>query len=374
MNIDQRLVSKMPSYTARRVILINFLVFLSIISAIEIVFRLTETKSWTHKEFRLTRPEPYADSPYFSKEFIDESFKQPGGWFTPEGTRIVLPNDYKGRYFNVRNHMRVTTGNQTNSKKNVYVFGGSTVYSSEVPDDYTIPSQLQKMINNKQLSATVFNMGVSSIHSAQQLERLERDVILHPGDMVIFYDGVNDVTQRIYYGNPDGWIANEEKQAPMWVRLIRRHAKHSAFLRWLDYEFITKKKFDLNQNFILRAGNDYKNVIESACRFSSEKGASFFHFLQPTLMTKRTLNEYENNLINMKGEIVPYGIVNVFKSSYPVFRKQLSDIPCNHDLSNIFDYLQNSPYLDEFHVSEVGNKLVAEAIFKEIESDLSGGD
>ena len=76
-------------------------------------------------------------------------------------------------------------------------------------------------------------------------------------------------------------------------------------------------------------------------------------------------------MINMKGEIVPYGIVGVFKSSYPVFRKQLSDMPYNHDLSNIFDYLEGSPYLDIFHVSEVGNKLVAEVIFREIESDLS---
>ena len=364
----------MSSYTARRVILINFLVFLSIISIIEVSLRLIETKSWTHKEFRLTRPEPYANSPYFSEEFINESFKQPGGWFTPEGTRIVLPNDYKGKYFNVKNHMRVTTGQQANSRKNIYIFGGSTVYSSEVPDDYTIPSQLQKIINYKQLNASVFNMGVTSIHSAQQLERLQRDVILHPGDMVIFYDGVNDVTQRIYYGNPDGWIAKEEQQAPMWVRLIRRHAKHSAFLRWLDYEFITKKKFDLNQNPISTAASDYRNVIESACRFSSEKGALFFHFLQPTLMTKRTFNQYEKNLINMKGEIVPYGIMDVFKSSYPVIGKQLSDLPYNHDLSNVFDDLQSSPYLDVFHVSEIGNKLIAEAIFKVIESDLSIGE
>src|SRR6266480_3659899 len=61
------------------------------------------------KSFRASRPEPYRNSPYFSPEFIEESFRQPGNWiFTP--TNLFIPQDFEGRYFNVRDGLRVTVG------------------------------------------------------------------------------------------------------------------------------------------------------------------------------------------------------------------------------------------------------------------------
>ena len=33
-----------------------------------------------HKEFRMQQPVPYVNAEYFSKDFINESFMQPGGW------------------------------------------------------------------------------------------------------------------------------------------------------------------------------------------------------------------------------------------------------------------------------------------------------
>ena len=33
--------------------------------------------------FRLQQPAPYRGAWYFSQEFVDESFRQPNGWFIP---------------------------------------------------------------------------------------------------------------------------------------------------------------------------------------------------------------------------------------------------------------------------------------------------
>src|SRR5262245_26253949 len=46
--------------------------------------------------YRLAQPGPYKDAPYFSRAFVHESQTQPGGWTTPDGTRLVLPNDFTG--------------------------------------------------------------------------------------------------------------------------------------------------------------------------------------------------------------------------------------------------------------------------------------
>src|SRR5258708_24341385 len=95
--------------------------------------------------FRRTQPPPYQSAPYFSQEFIDESYLEPGKWITPEGTNLVLPGNFRGKWFNVTNNRRVTT-NQPQAAKTIYIFGGSTTYDSEVPDWYTMPSQFQRLV------------------------------------------------------------------------------------------------------------------------------------------------------------------------------------------------------------------------------------
>lgn len=43
----------------------------------------------------------YSGEPYFSEDFLVESYLQPGGWQTPANTRLVLPNEYHGKFLNV---------------------------------------------------------------------------------------------------------------------------------------------------------------------------------------------------------------------------------------------------------------------------------
>ena len=95
-----------------------------------------------HRQFRSTQPAPYRDAPYFSREFVAESFAQPGGWGTPEGTRRVIPNGFAGTHFHAANGRRRTAFQPEASERTAYLFGGSTMYSSEVPDEHTIASNL----------------------------------------------------------------------------------------------------------------------------------------------------------------------------------------------------------------------------------------
>ena len=193
-----------------KTVFIQIIVTLILIISIDIIANLFIERVG-HKEFRLQRPEPYVNANYFSKDFINETFTQPGKWLLDKEFGGVKPSDYKGKWINVKNNRRVTINEPKNYVSTIYIFGGSTVYNGEVPDNLTIASQLASSSANDNLYKVV-NMGATSIHSAQQFGRLKSEINLNEGDLVIFYDGVNDVLQRIIYQNRDGYMIGQPKK------------------------------------------------------------------------------------------------------------------------------------------------------------------
>ena len=67
----------------------------------------------------------------------------------------------------------------------MYIFGDSTVYGSEVPDEHTIPSQLQILFNKFYPEKyIVLNYGITSFSSDKQLKMLKTVNDLKQGDIV----------------------------------------------------------------------------------------------------------------------------------------------------------------------------------------------
>lgn len=84
---------------------------------------------------------------YFTPEFLSET----GNLYIAEGESgaYYLVVDSAGRFINVVNGLRVTTDQPSHPVRRVLAFGGSTMLSEEVPDRYTIPSFLQRSINDR---------------------------------------------------------------------------------------------------------------------------------------------------------------------------------------------------------------------------------
>ena len=74
-------------------------------------------------------------------------------------------------FFNVLNGFRFTTDTPLSHKKRVLLFGGSTLFSQEVPDKFTIASFLQRELNEKGIM--VKNYGLPGMNSRQQYEILK---------------------------------------------------------------------------------------------------------------------------------------------------------------------------------------------------------
>ena len=104
----------------------------------------------------------------------------------------------------MRDHKRVTLNADALFRNKLYLFGGSTISNSEVPDSLTIASLLASVGAND-ASFEVTKIWATSIHSAQQFARLRSEIELRKGFMVISYDGVNDIQERIVYENQQGY-------------------------------------------------------------------------------------------------------------------------------------------------------------------------
>ncbi|NOZ01487.1 MAG: SGNH/GDSL hydrolase family protein, partial [Deltaproteobacteria bacterium] len=73
----------------------------------------------------------------------------------------------------------------------IVTLGGST--TDGVQDDQSWPQQLHERLAERGVRSVVFNGGVSGYGSAQEMLKLIRDVLPLKPDLVITYDGVNDV-------------------------------------------------------------------------------------------------------------------------------------------------------------------------------------
>lgn len=341
----------------------NFLVLSLIVVAIEYSATLSDAfvgYGDPNKKFRLTRPEPYRSSYYFSAEFLDESFGFARYMRNFDG--IVVPLDYSGKYCNIVNSYRVTSNQPSEYKSTIYIFGGSSIFGAEVPDELTVSSYLQRILIRDSRKYKVVNAGVSGATALEALVRL-KSIPLKGGDIVLFVDGWND-TVKIIYSRDD--IQNFRQTQSFqfdFPTFVRRYMKYSATLQYLDKTFMTQHTlsccYDVTKT--TTAIGAYFNEVERARTFVNQRGADFAHFLQPNLFSKNRLNVYEHGLASSAKGRWPEGIGEGVKILWPdIVSHGISRGSIN--LTDAFDNLASSPYLDPVHTTEFGNERISELI------------
>ncbi len=339
-------------------------------------------------DFRKSIPEPYKNSTYDVKSFIDQEYGKIG-WYTPEGTRLVLPEDFSIDYLHIENTLRRTSFQPEVYNNTIYVFGGSTIFCAEVPDEYTVTSVLQKLINDKYPNKyKVENYGTTSVISAQELERL-RTVSLKPGDIVIFYDGANDALQSIYNNDPEGYILGKNYQiiqesGPFEKFMIKFHTKWGKYSKFVyyfldPYDYINKPAHLSDKKHVDDLSYQMKEVyvrnISEAKTLSESQGALFFHFLQPTIYSGRVTTIYEGKL-KSNSHLISAGIEESLIAGYKQLVPSLYELRSNHqvnsyDLTRLFDSRDKREglFLDWVHVADKGNYYIAKKIFDTLDGE-----
>ena len=100
-----------------------------------------------------------------------------------------------------------------NGSYRIFMLGGSTTIGSvTTSDDLTIPALLEKKLRDSGLDARVVNAGVGGAATYDERYRLERYAEEWDPDMVIMYDGVNELTYQ-------GATYEEYLDVDYWYRL-----------------------------------------------------------------------------------------------------------------------------------------------------------
>src|SRR5262245_974927 len=250
-------------------------------------------------EYRKGRPPAYRGAAFYNTAFMLESMQSLHGAQNPPGTQYITLGDYQGRYINVVEGRRRTTDQPSAANQRVLLFGGSTVFCQEVPDDETIASHLQRLLNARGgAPVAVWNFGIPSMNAVQQLDLL-RHTELSPGDTVVFYDGFNDVYYPIYNGNSRGWLPQDTHDGgvrrPTWLQ--RR--MHGAFVRYGDHCALIRLLFRAQERYapanvadeetfarnVKQAEAGYRRALAEAQAHTTCAGAKYYHFVQPHLFT-----------------------------------------------------------------------------------------
>lgn len=338
-------------------------------------------------QLRVSRPPPYQNADFFSRGFINESFSQPGGWKTDPSFGWI-PNDYHGKYFNVSGGKRRTTDapDPSKTKGRVLVFGGSTVYCSEVPDSMTICSYLQRTLNQTgQGHYKVENFGATTVTIKQQLARLKLEPV-GTGDVIVFFDGVNDIVLSIFYNHPDGTIIDESRKQleglgsmqRLIFKIHRKFAPYSAFIAVLLNPIKPAQSAkEIDSTVLDIAARQYQQSVLEASEYCRLKGAKFVHFLQPCLLVSARKSPYESSLVE-NGWITPPGLARAFEVGYPALRRSgkvtaEAGVP-DFDLSSCLDSRTEEVYLDYAHVNHVANQMIAQSILDRLSGLLVASD
>jgi hypothetical protein len=262
----------------------------------------------------------------------------------------------------------------------IFVLGGSTVIGGR------IEAHLQA---NGLPQARVYNFGVLSFVSGQELSLLVHRLIDLKPDLVIAYDGGNDVYGPWVYdprpGYPFNYVTEEEAMSVLSnaggdAKTIASLARDSALVQallgttdWLDRMRIRLDRLRTTVNFGSAQWKEavvaaYARNLTAMCRVARANGALFAAFFQPILAYSKTLDSAQFR--DAGGDLMVPGMREqralVPQAVAAQFPAPSVEAGCRFgDLSGL---LENQPtaFSDAVHVDKEANQLIGGRIADEL--------
>lgn len=262
---------------------------------------------------------------------------------------------------------------KTNSDYRIFIIGGSTVFGFYDDDNQTIPYKLNEKFKEKFNNIEVINAGISSLTSFEELYHFKEKLIQLEPNLVIIYDGWNNVhyktTNEPEILNTD---ANELQlkdfqkylRTPVvlyrYVLLPIINLDLFSNLDTKDTPIINKSDFYDQQISNSVASLWYKHMNEF-CQISKEKQIQSVVILQPTLWQgTKPLTDYERS--NYVKDIY-------FEKTFELLiqkSKNLNNCSMVLDFTKVFIDVNDGIYLDDGHLNHLGDQIIAEKIYEKI--------
>ncbi len=266
----------------------------------------------------------------------------------------------------------------------VFVYGGSTVWGWGSPDWGTIPSYLlERLTSRLQRPVCVVNYGQNAYVSTQSLIQLQRSLAAGDiPDLVVFYDGVNEVLAADQSGRP-GLHQNLEHVA---ARLERRNEAWPSVIRDLSLFWLADRIrngiFPNRQRDAVGQPTDQSELAEGIVRtylanyrtasaLSREFQFDFVFVWQPFILEgnkpladeERVLPENLEWVLRLKGPLA-----SLFSKTYARLALEAAGEDRLILLTHVFDSMSESLWIDTWgHLTPEGNRLMAGEIDRTIE-------
>lgn len=270
----------------------------------------------------------------------------------------------------------------------VFMFGGSTMWGTGARDDWTIPSLIAKCLAAGNVSVEVVNFGETGYVTTQELMTLM--LCLQRGDVpdiAVFYDGFND-TFSAFQGQPPGApqnVAVERVQMNMNLVLGRFTTDFRGMNRLVDAlrrrvgSHAAAPEENREPGTIVAAQSEsiagavqtYEQNLRLIQSLGDAYGFSCHFFWQPVLYTKRYPTDWESrataDAIFRGGTFRDFCVTTYRRITQSEYLAKQGRF---HNISSIFDDSKEEYYLDDAHITEEGNGIVAGEILKYLKPEI----
>jgi hypothetical protein len=269
----------------------------------------------------------------------------------------------------------------------IFVMGGSTVLFG-APAANSIPGAIETALRADGLpQARVYNFGVASFVSGQELSLLAHRLTDLQPDLVIAYDGGNDFFSPWFYdprpGYPFNFVAweeaiNELSNTGTRSKTVASLAQDSALLQALlgTTEWSVRNGQDALRRKVGFASEAWKRAIVDAyarniaamCRIAQANGALFAAYFQPTLPYSNTLDRRQVEMSGgqkmVDGLREQRGWVPAAVAAQPAMAA--AGTRCR--FADLSDFFANAPetFADIVHIGNQANQSIARRIARDL--------
>lgn len=323
---------------------------------------------------------PYYQDQEWAEEFW--AIPRPSERFHPYSLWRTEANDDGYRTFDEAGFRVTPNGQCDDDTYHIFMFGGSTLWGQGSPDWGTIPAYLQNLFNETDQVVCIHNMGQRAFHSTQEVVELTNQLQLGARpDMVVFYDGVNEIYNTIETGEP--WLPNVSfterllwEDVPPLVKLISATHTYSFLSKYFrspnDSSPTIGYTDEQTDQIIQDTVNTYLNNYQIVDALSKHFDFEFYFFWQPTITLNKPLTEIEAETVEIYipriGPLYFEDNLEVINTVYQVVEARAVDFDNLYYLGYVYEDYSELLFYDLLHVVPKGNEIVADEIFRILNS------
>jgi len=269
----------------------------------------------------------------------------------------------------------------------VFVVGGSTVFEG----DPSLPELLEARLHDEGLTGVrCFNYGVISSVSGQELARIVFEIADLDPDLIVLFNGGNDLTSPVQYdprpGYPFNFLASESNPLlqrdvsayPTWTLLaygsnVARAVAPGFFARRLGRLDETRDEAGyLSREWRERIATGYVGNLVKAQRVSEAFGSDFVAFFQPLVFFKPSLGPREREItapLEGFGKMARDLRGRTVRELERAREREGLEV---RDLSGVFDSIGEDLFYDFIHVTVQGKEMLARAMAEDVAPRIVG--